>query len=590
MEDRKRYGFLGNHGGIHRRFDGATEGTHQNAAMEDSDILKKRTSRNLQMAGLQMHEDHMGHKGNDTNVNKDKVQTLLSENTTEIIEMDDTGMSYIHFTSAKKSTYQLLNQPIRGSYLHIHMQVRDEDGHPRTVGGDFWLATLISNSNAHQGEPNQINAGTAGKIIDHKNGTYSVYFYLGWTGKAEININLVHSNDANSFLRNTYWRTGGKPIWNGYFVRNEGGEEVVACRIRHSLELRNGTRDCEFWFPQAMGQTVFACHNPHPSISCAAFDRIKYNFDATMRVTRDIAGSLIDMFEGNKFASRLENGVRVIDVLPGTNDVQYLTPTIFKSRPLCKPTEISNQLKHLRLSTGFWSNGNWTSLLCQATHWRNQDAIGTCLRNRELTLSAGDLKSHQWAVYLTSVLLGIAVQNDDKELKMHQYFPFYNFTLKLINHPFIQTESSRHFNDVIHTVQILEEKGRSCADDIIIISPWEHFLQWTRESYREHLLLIRIAIEKYLHKCPNKPVIVRGPHPGHAVTLEERIAKSNYTAYEWGELMRATFAGSGAWYLDVWEMNLSFPGAKIDVYTPYAVIRQEVDMLLSYICRSEIKV
>ncbi len=190
-----------------------------------------------------------------------------------------------------------MNQPIHGGFLHILIQAKDKEGNPRASGGDFWLATLMSNSNTKQGESVQTEAGTAGKIIDHKNGTYSVYFYLGWVGRAEVHIDLVHSSDVIAFLRNKYWMTEGKAIWNGFFKNNSehGAKEAVSeCTIR-----RGGPRkeDCEYWFPQAMGQTVFVCHKPHPNSTCSSLDRIKYNFDTSMRVTRDMVGKF-GMLEG----------------------------------------------------------------------------------------------------------------------------------------------------------------------------------------------------------------------------------------------------------------------------------------------------
>lgn len=171
--------------------------------------------------------------------------------------------------------------------------------------------------------------------------------------------------------------------------------------------------------------------------------------------------------------------------------------------------------------------------------------------------------------------------------KARRYVPAYNFTLTFLFHPLVQTIIPFTFNDVIHSVQLLDDlRNRvDCNRNIVLISPWAHFLQWTRESFKELVSLIRQAVDRYLSDCPRSLIVVKGPHARHARTREERLFGSNYTAHEWGEIMRESFDDSKAWYLDVWDMNLSFM-SKIDVHMPEAVVQQEVDMFLTYVCRN----
>ena len=62
-------------------------------------------------------------------------------------------------TSHATSSYQLMNVVNRdeGTYLHIHIMARDDIGHERHGGGDFWMATLSALSAL-------FNLGTLGRI------------------------------------------------------------------------------------------------------------------------------------------------------------------------------------------------------------------------------------------------------------------------------------------------------------------------------------------------------------------------------------------------------------------------------------------
>ena len=47
-------------------------------------------------------------------------------------------------------------------------------------------------------------AATSGRILDHHNGTYSMYFVAAWSGKVNVNVTLVHPGESIHYLRHTY--------------------------------------------------------------------------------------------------------------------------------------------------------------------------------------------------------------------------------------------------------------------------------------------------------------------------------------------------------------------------------------------------
>lgn len=76
--------------------------------------------------------------------------------------------------------------------LEVLVQMYDFHGRPKQYGGDFLLARLHSP---------ELGAGVAGKVLDHRNGFYSVLFPLLWVGPAQVEITLVHSSEAVAVLQ-----------------------------------------------------------------------------------------------------------------------------------------------------------------------------------------------------------------------------------------------------------------------------------------------------------------------------------------------------------------------------------------------------
>jgi len=55
----------------------------------------------------------------------------------------------------------------------------DFNGHAKKSGGDILLARLYNLS---------LNAGVAGQVVDHRNGSYSAVFSLPWEGSAHVEV------------------------------------------------------------------------------------------------------------------------------------------------------------------------------------------------------------------------------------------------------------------------------------------------------------------------------------------------------------------------------------------------------------------
>ena len=145
-----------------------------------------------------------------------------------------------------------------GSYLHIHINARDDADQPRHGGGDFWTATLSAESG---------NLSTAGRIVDHENGTYSVFFIVAWGGISNVNITLIHPSAAVNYLRNHVW-TQFRVYYDGHFKRGKN-ESNTNCTVVSTSEVwGGGDNKCVFSHPLALGNHVFICEMPDNGLPC----------------------------------------------------------------------------------------------------------------------------------------------------------------------------------------------------------------------------------------------------------------------------------------------------------------------------------
>ena len=136
-----------------------------------------------------------------------------------------------------------------GDTLHYVIEAKDARGNRRTVGGDFWMAVLQS---PHLG------AGTAARIVDYDNGTYSMYFIAGWVGDAILVLTLAHPSEAVHWLKTTYKYGDHLPKWDGVFQVDQTQEQST-CYVLYDSTWNNM---CEYQPKKALKHTKFVCDKP----------------------------------------------------------------------------------------------------------------------------------------------------------------------------------------------------------------------------------------------------------------------------------------------------------------------------------------
>ncbi|XP_072042667.1 NXPE family member 4-like [Amphiura filiformis] len=509
--------------------------------------------------------------------NMTRATPQLLSNTTTCIEhaaTKTTPKKHNNVTNPELSNYRLITPAERitkGSFIHVVIEARSESQQLMPSGGDFWFATMSTN------DPHQ--ASTAGRVIDHENGTYSVYFYAAWNGTAEINVTLVHPSKAVECMHDTLWHIGPKTFWSATYKNMTTLSQLkktnkfdTSCWITRSNDTNTF---CEYPSPKGLGNYTFVCEPPEDR-RCRPLDIIAVYVSKTNAMTAKSAAGYEVYFQSKYFNKRLTKGPKTIVI----KDSNYWIPTSNKEKYNSTLPPSWSYPSH-----GYWFNYTWTSLLYEDNNWTNSSDMRECLRNKHLML-LGDSTSRQWAENI-GTLLGL------RQKVHHQEFPNiffeddykeFNLTVSMQFHPQTVTKSRvpfklyRYFADILDSIQ-----SHECADLIIELSPWAHFAQWTRDSLTQRFIKLREAVSRLRLRCPNVPIIFKGSHFREHDSTATRWSRSDYMLYQIGILMEQIFHGLGIWFLNVWDMNLSFP-SRAYVHMPKIVVREELKLAISYIC------
>ncbi|XP_038050440.1 NXPE family member 1-like [Patiria miniata] len=447
-----------------------------------------------------------------------------------------------------------------GEMFRIMIEARDKSNQPRTMGGDFWYATLATKG----------GGSTSGRVLDHANGSYSVYFFAGWSGKASIHITMVHPSEAVDYLVQTVWNAYDRINWLGRF-EDGVNKSTTSCVLR-----RGGpwTGKCELSHPYALGKTVLLCGEPAHGLKCDSLVAVYNNNTRIRERARELSKGRGDLFQGEYYSRRLST--KTIEIANDSRKDQLL-----KQLPECEPDQPKP------LSSGYWRDSKtWVSLACRTKQWKVPRDIGRCLVNKTVYL-LGDSTSRQWYELLSGMLGVPFVRKDNLEQNnIYRHFDEFNLTTVFKFHPLCLTRNPRPtpFNLFSFEVDVLDAlKDKSC-NYVILISPWAHYPQWTKDMFLERVSLLREALLRFRARCPNAPVVVKGSHPRDQPGLEGRIFYNNFMLYQLGKILRETFQGTAAWFLDIWDLNMAYPASKM-VHMPEEVVKQELSMFLSYVCR-----
>ncbi|XP_006819852.1 NXPE family member 3-like, partial [Saccoglossus kowalevskii] len=154
-----------------------------------------------------------------------------------------------------RATLQSDKNIYKGTFIAISIVTFDDNVRPRNRGGDFFSARMYND---------YLQKSTAGRVIDHGNGTYSVYFYAAWAGKAQMTIALTFVREFIHYIKDSLKTKEQLLEFTGTYMDKNFTEETT-CRL-----INEGVWSdmCEYTNQNSIGKTVLVCNKPK-NIDCS---------------------------------------------------------------------------------------------------------------------------------------------------------------------------------------------------------------------------------------------------------------------------------------------------------------------------------
>uniref|UniRef100_A0A672GSU7 Neurexophilin and PC-esterase domain family, member 3 n=1 Tax=Salarias fasciatus TaxID=181472 RepID=A0A672GSU7_SALFA len=431
-----------------------------------------------------------------------------------------------------------------GDELEALVQMHDFQGRPKHYGGDFLLARLHSP---------ELGAGVAGRVVDHKNGFYSALFPLLWAGTAQLEVTLVHSSEAVAVLQRLREERPDRVFFKSLFRLGFLSETTVCnmCLPPDQQPLCNYTDlyTGEPWY----------CYKPK-MLSCDT--RVNH-----------AKGGYLKHIVTNKEALLFQSGVNIkVHIHPSGPDKVTVLP------------RRGTRHLHRTAPSGYYYNDTWRPLGgVTMRHFNQSSAVSQCLKNKVINMY-GDSTVRQWFEYL------IALVPELKEFNLHSpknVGPFmavdttHNILLRYRCHgPPIRfsTVMSSELRYVSNELDGLSG-GRNT---VVVLSIWAHFSTFPVGVYIRRLRHIRQALVRLMDRAPGTVVVIRSANL-QALDQEVSLYNSDWYSLQLDQVLRAMFKGLNVLVVDAWQMSLAhhLPHA---LHPPPVIVKNMIDMLLSYVC------
>ncbi|XP_071943035.1 NXPE family member 3-like [Antedon mediterranea] len=455
-------------------------------------------------------------------------------------------------------TYNLCDEII------IKIEARNLYGQRKKYGGDYFRANMYSFSNAAAVSQN-------GDIVDNQDGTYTAYFTAWWPGSVIVQVVLVHSSEVVQIIKDVRARHPQRFVYFGMFASSDFEiHEVTRCHVRIEAE-----KVCNFTDIKT-GSPWFCVAPSNPVLTCS--DWKMHTTNSTM--AKQLADSLVTKHQAKLFRLQYKFPIQGLDYFAYVKSAKvenkliaknYL-PKCMRGLPLVKPS-------------GYYYNDVWYSNVCRSHQYTIKEAE-SCLRNKEI-LFYGDSTIRQWFEFLSSKLSNTVETTDAlyymKVGPRKAYDSSRNILLYYIHHAYPIRNSWMYVSEIVHVANAIDDLPSS-PNTVICLSLWAHFTATSVQYYRQRLLTLRAAIDRYHKRSPDSLVVIKSANTREHPNLSMSLYTSDWLAEDLDQEMREIFSGcSKVIILDVWDMTASHE-SKDRVHPPEIIVANEINMLLSYIC------
>ncbi|KAM6961550.1 NXPE family member 3-like [Tautogolabrus adspersus] len=436
-----------------------------------------------------------------------------------------------------------------GDQLEVMIQMYDFQGNPKKSGGDAIVARLHNRA---------LEAGVAGRVVDHLNGSYSAVFPLLWEGSAQVEVTLVHSSEAVTFLRRLNKDHPDRVIFSSLF-RSGSISETTICNVC----LRQTSQPQCNYTDHRTGDPWF-CYKPE-KLSC----------DARMNHMKTGFRSVLKDEEKKLFQSNVN--LRVFIPASGPANVTVLPQR--KGQPGVDGGSGKSGL------SGYYYQGVWRSLGgTKVYQFNNSSAISQCLKGKVVHVY-GDSTIRQWFEYLDAKLPEAKEVNLNSVIVPGPYMIWDHankimVTYRIHGLPYhIPTMPSGKVSYVANELETLT----GGANTVVVLGIWAHLSPFPIELYIRRFQSIRRAVVRLLNRAPGTLVVIRtgalqNLKPSHWI-----ICNADWFTLQLNKVLRAMFKGLNVQLVDAWDMVLAHH-LPHDLHPKPPIIKNMVDVLLSYTC------
>ncbi|XP_041115496.1 NXPE family member 3 isoform X2 [Polyodon spathula] len=458
-------------------------------------------------------------------------------------------------TSPFTSSFFILNSRIQfrvGEQLEVMVRMYDFQGKAKQHGGDFLLARIHSP---------ELKAGAVGKVVDHQNGFYSVYFVLLWAGVLRVSVTLVHPSEAVQVLKRLREERPDRVYFKSTFCSLDSFE-TTEC----NLCLPSSPRPlCNFTDPHT-GEPWF-CYKPK-LLSC------------NTRVDHSKGGYLKHLLTGREslfFQSKVNIKV---PILAWGSDEVIVEPLDNKDQSKLERQTHHNTVKFS--PAGFYYQDAWVSNTGLIQQFNNT-SITECLQGKAVHLF-GDSTVRQWFEYLTDFLPDLTQINLNSPQNVGPFLAVdseHNILLKYRCHgPPIRF--SKVLTSELHYIANELDNITGGKDVVVAFTIWSHFSTFPVQMYIRRLRHIRQAVLRLRARAPETLVVIRTANP-QALDPEYSLYNSDWFSLQLDTVLRRMFQGLDVFLVDAWEMTMAhyLPHA---LHPPPVIVKNQIDVFLSHVC------
>ncbi|XP_072043970.1 NXPE family member 3-like [Amphiura filiformis] len=518
-----------------------------------------------------------------TSFKKSRASWLLKGRVVELEESKYPPSQYIEISNSVPACPKYFDAFIKDpkpvyllcDTIELIITARDCKKKRLNSGGDY-LWTWIKTDSLKASQTQE------GNVTDVGNGTYIARFTLRWIGEVTPVVAVIRTRQEVNYMRQWRDKVPARFCYNGIF-KLKNITATVPCHITPWMNLTHThikldkTRYlCNFTDP--FTGAPWYCIKP-PNMPCSAYDYGRG--DTEREVLYDDSKLYFKSSKGFDYVKNIQPRViNVVNMDQTGGQPRYLsglfsTCEFTKKLLMCNTTERGGMFSPSSASGVYYKNV-WVSLQCKKSKF-DKNKIIRILENKTM-LFFGDSTVRQWLELITDTLwnetcfkqLGATKLGYSTQYNMSFAFTFHGFPVR-------GKHSTASTSDYIaNRLDALKTGG---PDVIIVLTIWAHFTTTTLEFYQDRLLSIKNAIIRLQKRYPGTRTFIKS-----ANTREKAIiSMSNWYAWECDQLMRMTLGNiPGITIIDVWGMTTGhYTG--FHVHPDKSVVRNEVDMLLSFI-------